>query len=246
MRETLQQRPQDRRFQLGPMHIAFLLVLPAVGLGLLAGMRERAAERSEPRLSGSEGGNRSQPVEARTLSPRKILAHPDWIPSHDHPLLGQQAPDFALADPDGKVWNLRELRADSLLVLIFYYGYHCPNCVRQLRYVNKDLPLFREVGARVIAISADPAELTRRRFEQYGRFDFVVLSDPGNKVAHAYQALRGDLLRHGTFLIDRHGIVSWVNVGDAPFRCNAALLSQLAKMEGHLANRLTDDTEPRP
>ena len=32
------------------------------------------------------------------------------------------------------------------------------------------------------------------------------------------------------FVIDRHGTVQWVNVGDAPFRCNPALLYQLAEM----------------
>ena len=113
---------------------------------------------------------------------QEILAHPDLIPTHDHPLLGRQAPDFELADPDGKAWNLRELQAGGPVVLIFYYGYHCNHCVRQLFDVNRDLPLFREVGAQVVAISADPPELTRRRFEQNGPFGFPVLSDPENKV----------------------------------------------------------------
>ena len=242
----MQPPPQGRRFKLGPMHIAFLLILPAVGIGVFAGTRERMAERSAPQPAGSGGGDPSLPVAARTPSLQEILAYPDQIPSHDHPLLGRQAPDFALVDPDGKVWNLRELRTGGSLVLIFYYGYHCPNCVRQLRDVNKDLPLFREIGARVVAVSADPPELTRQQFEQYGRFDFLVLSDPGNKAAHAYQVLKAGQLRHGIFLIDHNGTIAWVNVGDAPFRRTPALLCQLAKMEGHLPNPLTDKPEPRP
>ena len=175
---------------------------------------------------------------------QEILAHPDIIPTHHHPLLGRQAPDFELADPEGKVWNLEELLDGRPVVLIFYYGYHCVHCVRQLFEVNRDLPLFREVGARVVAISADPPELTRRRFQQYGPFGFPVLSDPGNKVAQAYQVFKGRrtgtttaFLRHGTFVIDRDGTVQWVNVGDAPFRRNPALLYQLAKMEDAVGDR---------
>ena len=155
--------------------------------------------------------------------------------------MGRQAPDLDLADPEGKVWNLGELLDGRPVVLIFYYGYHCVGCVRQLFEINRDLPLFREVGARVVAISADPPELTRRRFQQYGPFGFTVLSDPGNKVAQAYRVFKGapdgktaDFLRHGTFVIDRAGTVQWVNVGDAPFRRNPALLYQLAKAEGRL------------
>jgi peroxiredoxin len=115
------------------------------------------------------------------------------------------------------------------VVLVFYYGFHCDHCVRQLFDMKRDLPLFREAGAQVVAISADVAELTRQRLRQYGPFGFPVLSDPGNKVAHAYQVFKADLRRHGTFLIDRAGTVQWVNMGDAPFRRNSALLSELVR-----------------
>jgi peroxiredoxin len=124
--------------------------------------------------------------------------------------------------------------------LIFYHTY-CDLCDRQLFTDKNDLPLFREVGARVVAISADPPEVTRRRFERFGQFGFPVLSDPGNKVAQAYQVFRreqdgtpADHLLHGTFVIDRQGTVQWVNVGDAPFRSNATLLYVLAKIQGRL------------
>ncbi|HEY7328631.1 MAG TPA: peroxiredoxin family protein [Gemmataceae bacterium] len=222
---------QSRRFEVGPGQVALLLVLLAAGLGLLTGMREKIAESAETQPSRSGQGNDSYPG-APMPSLQEILAYPDWIPSHDHPLLGRKAPDFALADTDSRIWNLKELRAGCSLVLIFYYGYHCPNCVRQLRDVNKDLPLFRETGARVVALSADPPELTRQQVQQYGRFDFLVLSDLANKVAHAYQVLKAGQLRHGTFLIDRAGTITWVNIGDAPFRRDTALLTQLARMEG--------------
>jgi peroxiredoxin Q/BCP len=228
--------PQGRRFKLGLARIAFLMVLPAAGLGLLArtlvpnapfaGTQEGVWEARDY-LSGDQ-------VASPSGSLQEILAHPDIIPTHHHSLLSRRAPDFELADTEGKVWNLRELRDGRAVVLIFYHGYHCVACVRQLFDVNRDLPLFSEVGARVVAISADPPEVTRQRFRQYGPFGFPVLSDPEHKVAQTYGVFArardgkmADILRHGTFLIDRAGTVHWVNIGDAPFHRNPALLYQL-------------------
>jgi len=252
MQETLHQPPtparpsQGRRCKFGPAGIALLLVLPAAGLVLLA--RTAVPDAHAPLAGTQEDGAQA----ARDYLPRdqiaspfgslhEVLSHPDVIATHHHPLLGRQAPDFELTDPEGKVWNLGELLDGHPAVLIFYYGYHCAACVRQLFDVDRNLPLYREVGARVVAISADPPELTRRRFQQYGPFGFPVLSDPGNKVAEAYRVFKraqdgemADILRHGSFVIDRDGTVVWVNVGDAPFRRNPALLYQLAKIEGRL------------
>lgn len=253
MKETLHQFPlparplQGHRFKLG-LVCFFLLVLLATGLGLLAKMTildsPLASTQKEEALAARIYLLRDQAV-SPSGSLQEILDHPDIIPTHHHPLLGRLAPDFELADIEGKICNLRELRNGKPVVLIFYYGYHCIACVRQLFNVNKELSLFHEVGAQVVAISADPPELTRRRFQQYGSFGFPVLSDPGNKVAQAYLVFKGvqdgeiaDSFRHGTFVIDRNGVVQWVNIGDAPFRRNSALLCQLAKLEGRLPSVL--------
>ena len=218
---------QDRsfRFKIGGVCIV-LLALLASALGLLSPTGATNAPLNRGRDAGARAASeylaRGQ-ASSPSGSLHEILAHADIIASHAHPLLGQRAPDFELADPNGKLWNLKELQDGGSVVLIFYYGYHCPLCVRQLFDVNKDLPLFREIGARVIAIGADPPELTRDRFQEFGAFDFPILSDPGNKVAQDYKMFK----RHGTFIIDRQGVVQWVNVGDAPLRRNPAVLHQL-------------------
>ena len=230
---------KQRRFGFGPARVALLLILPATGLIVLAGARERAEERSEPSPSAKDGMKGPPAASARLPSLAEILAHPDRIPTHNHPLVGRPAPKFSLEDTNDELWNLQRLQAGGPLVLIFYHGYLCQNCVRQLFEINRDLTIFNELNARVAAISSDPSARTRQRFEQYGRFGFPVLSDPENEVRQAYRVLRqtdggkhASYLRHGTFIIDRHGKVQWANVGDAPFRRNSALLYQLAKIEG--------------
>lgn len=156
------------------------------------------------------------------------------LPTQVHPLLGQPAPDFTLPDTDGANRVLAEELKERPVVLVFYYGYACDHCVSQLFALNKDLEKFRELGATVWAISADPPELTRKRFKQYGAFGYPVLSDPDHAVATRYATYLpnpmpgedGDMM-HGTFLINRSGRVIWTNRGDQPFTENRTLLVEL-------------------
>ena len=235
------------RFHLGPVRLGFLLLLIVIGLGLMARSTIVVISQEDFSLPSQEqrAGNclPNQRLASRPGTLQELLAHPDMIPSQEHSLMGKQAPDFELTDFEGNVWDRKELLNEGPVVLIFYYGYHCPSCVRQLREIDRDLPLFRELGTRVVAISADPPELTKQRFQQHGTFGFPVLSDPENKVAQAFRVFKGeseetnkDHLRHGTYILSQDGTVQWVNIGDAPFRRNSALLCQLAKTKGVLSS----------
>jgi peroxiredoxin len=218
-----------------PMRIFFLVALLAAGLGwtLIPDVPVVAPPNS---VLGTQSSALDAARPPRSL--REILALRDFIPTHDHPLLRRRPPDFELADAEGKERNLRELRNGRPMVLIFYYGSHCIHCARHLAEMNRDLPLFHEIGAQVIAVSPDPPELTRQRPQNAG---LTILSDPGSKVAEIYGVFKrtndekiGNIRRHGTFIIDRDGIIRWANVGDAPFRRNSALLCALGRLEGRL------------
>ncbi len=162
------------------------------------------------------------------------------VKTQPHALLGQPAPDFELRDAREQVRSLREYLRRRPVVLVFYYGYYCNHCVGQLFALHDDIAKFRELGAEVIAVSADPPELTRQRFRQYGEFAFPVLSDPGNKIAQVYGVFRpaagekAEDQQHGTFVISRNGCVHWVHHGYEPFTGNRTLLYELAKLEDHL------------
>jgi peroxiredoxin len=166
------------------------------------------------------------------------------VETQSHPLLGQPAPDFELSDSRQKSCRFRERLARGPVVLVFYYGYYCNHCVAQLFALHDDLAKFRELGAEVLAVSADPPELTRLRFRQYGDFAFPVLSDPGNKVARVYGVFkpaageRDEDQQHGTFVIGRDGRVAWAHTGYAPFTGNPTLLYELARLEGRLPQSL--------
>ena len=154
--------------------------------------------------------------------------------SQAHPLLGKPAPDFKLPNDRGELVSLRELNAQGPVLVVFYYGYGCSHCVAQLFGIQKDLQHFSHLGAQIVAISADPSEKTAAQFEKYGRFDFPVLSDQPQAVAEQYSVYtppsddKPENLLHGTFVIDRSGVVTFVNMGYQPFLDNKSLLFWLS------------------
>lgn len=167
------------------------------------------------------------------------------IPSQPHPLVGKPAPRFALPNDHGEMIELQSQIDHGCVVLIFYYGYHCNHCVGQLFAVNDDLKKFQEIGARVLAVSADEITETQKRFDEYGRFEFPVLSDLGNAIAGIYgiyQPAQGEeleQLEHATFVIDDKGMICWASHGDEPFTDNKTLLVEIAKAQGRIPSAPT-------
>jgi thioredoxin-dependent peroxiredoxin len=162
------------------------------------------------------------------------------VPALPHPLLDEQAPDFQLADHNGRIHRLPDHLANGPVVLVFYYGYYCNHCVAQLFALQDDLAKFRELGAEILAVSPDLPEETAEKFGKYGKFTFPVLSDAGNKTAAAYSvfqeksAAKPQMQLHGTFVIDKEGIVRWCHYDSAPFTNNEALLVEVARVVGRL------------
>lgn len=175
--------------------------------------------------------------------------NPHLVKSQEHPLIGQQAPNFTLKDPDGKMIQLDTLKEKGPVIVVFYYGYWCDHCVAQLFGINEDLKRFHELGAEVIAISADPPELTRERFEQYGKFNFPVVSDPRSEVAEKWSVFQPakdgnpETLFHGTFVVGPDGKVEWADLGDQPFLHNQTLLFKLAELQGRMPGQNPSSAE---
>lgn len=186
-------------------------------------------------LRGRKGAPLSLPLE-------QIVGAKDayFVETQAHNLLGRPAPDFTLRDAMGKPVRLGKLLERGPVVLVFYYGYWCDHCVAQLFALEEDLARFGELNATVVALSADTMEETREKFERYGAFSYPVLSDPHHAVATLYGVHRPaeedkpaeDF--HATFVIDREGMVRWVDMGDQPFIHNRTLLYELCRVEGRL------------
>jgi peroxiredoxin len=234
-----------------PLYLAVvLLTLPpafAVRGAIKKARAERVAEEAKAFVRREKGQPLSEPL-------RQLLADTAFTPqpTQEHPLLGRAVPDFGLGDDRGQTVSLGRLRREGPVVLVFYYGYSCSHCVAQLFGVDEDRRLFEELGARLVAVSADPPELTAEQCAANGHFGFPVLSDPDNRVAEAFgvyrRAAEGQPARllHATFLIDTDGRLLWAYRGPQPFLDNKTLLKEVARGAGHGGPAPQPPSPPNP
>jgi peroxiredoxin len=124
--------------------------------------------------------------------------------------LGTIAPDFTLDADDGGRWSLAAASGRRLL-LVFYPGDDTPVCTAQLCDYRDGVEAFAGLGVEVIGISTDSVE-SHRRFKAKHALPFVLLSDPGAKVARLY-GVRGALgTRRALFLVEPDGRIGYAKV----------------------------------
>ena len=89
-----------------------------------------------------------------------------------------------------------------------------------MRSFQQKLPEFEARGIRVVGISVDPPDASRRQSHKLG-YTFPLLSDPEAKVIRRYDVLHpgagpkgADIARPAEFLIDSGRLVRWVNLTD--------------------------------
>ena len=248
--------PDRSRVSLLWSSVLALIVAVAVGMTALAiHVVNAARQEPEPENIAGDAQRYLRFHKAVPLSEplRDLLADPDLYvaESQPHPLIGKPAPGFRLPDRHSEPHSLEDYIAKGPVVLVFYYGYWCNHCVAQLFGLDEDLQRFAELDASILAVSPDAPEWTAQKFEEYGAFAFPTLSDQGNNVAATYGAYRprnddqAEGLQHGTFLIDRDGIVRWANLSGTPFLHNQTLLYRLAELEGQAPNDAEDSAEER-
>ena len=123
---------------------------------------------------------------------------------------GDKAPDFTLMGTGGSTHSLAEFHGQPV-VLVFYPGDDTPVCTKQLNTYNNDLSEFEQVGAQVLAISAQDVASHDKFAGKHG-FKFPLLADPDKAVAALYGTL-GPLgfPRRSVFVIDRDGIIRYAH-----------------------------------
>jgi peroxiredoxin/tetratricopeptide (TPR) repeat protein len=136
-----------------------------------------------------------------------------WSPS--------PATDWALSDGQGKKHTLADY-AGRPVIVIFYLGKGCAHCIEQLGTFAPETDRFKQAGIDLIAISTDGVDGLRETFQQNKTgtpFPFPLVSDASLKVFKQYRAYDDFEQQplHGTFLIDRQGLVRWQDISYEPF-----------------------------
>lgn len=104
-------------------------------------------------------------------------------------LVGDLAPDFTLEDQSGRQVTLSAEVEMKPVVLVFYRGYWCPYCGRQLSELRSLLEPNEKIS--LWAVSVDSHEQSKSFAEKIasdgrGNINFQMLSDPGHRVIDSY------------------------------------------------------------
>ncbi len=121
---------------------------------------------------------------------------------------GQLAPDFTLPSSRGNL-RLRELTADKKVLLAFYSEDCTPTCSSEVSLFKEDYELVQDLGAEVVAISADSLESHAEFEERLGGVPFPLAADEWLDVAKAYGVVddSGKRSRRAVFVIDKGGMI---------------------------------------
>jgi peroxiredoxin Q/BCP len=144
------------------------------------------------------------------------------------PEAGDRAPDFALPSTDGEV-RLNDLLSRGRVLLGFYFEDATPACSTEVEALKDAHETLRELGAAVVAISADGLESHRAFADRLGGVPFPLASDEDLVVVRAYGAVAEDdprRSRRALFAIDPDGTVLYAANPYSP--------NSLSQLEGAL------------
>jgi peroxiredoxin len=100
--------------------------------------------------------------------------------------INSKAPDFKAKDQNGNEIVLKDLRKKGPVVLIFYRGYWCPYCNKELQKLEDSLQSIKDKGAQVIAITPEKQEGIAKTIEK-SRVTYSIISDEELKIMRAYR-----------------------------------------------------------
>jgi peroxiredoxin len=99
--------------------------------------------------------------------------------------INSKAPDFKAKDQNGTEIVLKDMRKKGPVVLIFYRGYWCPYCSKELQKLEDSLPLIKEKGAQVIAITPEKLDGITKTIEKT-KATYPIITDEDMKIMKAY------------------------------------------------------------
>ncbi len=124
---------------------------------------------------------------------------------------GEPAPDFTLADQDGRDVSLSDFRGRTV-VLVFYPLAFSAVCTDQLSVYQEVLDELEGQGATLLGISVDSA-FAQKAFRDHVGVTFPLLADfhPKGEVARRYGVFIEERGHNGRALVmvNPEGIVSW-------------------------------------
>ena len=123
----------------------------------------------------------------------------------------ERAPDFTLPSTEGAL-KLSDLLQRGPVLLAFYFEDATPTCSKEIESLKDAHETLRELGAGIVAISADSIESHRKFAERLGGLPFPLASDADLRAAGAYNAIAEDdprRSRRALFVISQDGVITY-------------------------------------
>jgi peroxiredoxin Q/BCP len=99
--------------------------------------------------------------------------------------IGDKAPDFMLKSDKDEDVSLKDFLGKSDVVLYFYPKDNTPGCTKEACSFRDNIQPIQAKNVVVLGISPDSVK-SHQNFIKKQNLNFILLSDPDNKVAEAY------------------------------------------------------------
>jgi thioredoxin-dependent peroxiredoxin len=129
---------------------------------------------------------------------------------------GTKAPDFKVADQDGKIVSLKDFKGKKV-ILYFYPQDDTPTCTKEACNLRDNHALLAEHGFVVLGVSPDPAKSHQKFIKKYD-LPFALLSDVDHDIIKKYDVWGEkttfgktyDGIHRTTYIIDEKGKIEHV------------------------------------
>ena len=139
---------------------------------------------------------------------------------------GQQAPDFKLVDIEKKERTLSEFKGKNV-VLFFFPMAWTGVCTKEMCALEEDYKSYADLNTIIIGVSVDTLFALKRFGEDNHLGHVLLLSDFNKEAIAAYGVVHHDfawgykdVARRSTFVIDKEGILRFIEIlpaqGDFP------------------------------
>ena len=158
--------------------------------------------------------------------------------------VGQKAPDFKLLDKDKNEVSLDSFKGKNLIIF-FYPMAGTGNCTKEMCSVQEDFKMYEGLNASVIGISVDTI-FAIKWFSEQNKITYPLLSDFNKQtikdydiVFHDFAFGYKDVAKRSTFILDKDGIVRFIEILAAPSELPNmdAIKEALRKIENQTVNQ---------
>lgn len=145
---------------------------------------------------------------------------------------GKPAPDFSIADMNGKSVHLRDFRGRRNLLLTFFPRCFTGGCKQHLASLQNEFENLKKTETEVLAVSVDPPDV-QRAFAAAGNLPFALIPDEGRQLCLLFGAATApdQLASRMSVLIDKRGVVRWIEKNVNVSTHGADALEQVRRLQ---------------